>query len=290
MPLVKFLYPIGNYFFDFELLEVIKEITPKDISLKFRYSLENINPVRFTIPIHISHIAYLDCKAEQNFENDKSQSIYSDRVMDVQSNQIMYGYGDDHHVSFASNEKKGFLVLFKPSDRDFDTFDIEFFMKPEGEAYGLYRLRYNFLTRQVTNRYCLKIYEAPNTSFQPPTLISKKQFSLLFANALEIAAIQAEKQLNRAISHHFEIELHGAGKSGFIVSPIEAIDLIFLGEDRFYRIIDIAVIAVYPSKTRIFMRISNHTPSRFEDTWNQPSGTGPFKQIVTDQIRVYSDP
>jgi hypothetical protein len=271
-------------------LEVVKETVLTGISLKFRYSLKNKNPARFIIPIHISHIAYIDCRAEEDFVNDKSQATYSDRVVDLQNNQVMHGYGDDHHVAFAPDEKKEFLVLFKPVDRDFDAFDIEFFMKPEREAYGLYRLRYDFLAKQVTNRYCLKTYEASSPLAQPPTLMSKQQFSLLFANALEIAAVQAEKQLKRAILRQFEIELHGAGKSGYIISPDEALDLIFLGEDRFYRTIDIAVISVWPSKTRIFLRISNHTPSTFEDTWNQPSGMGPFKQIVTDQIRIYRDP
>jgi len=287
MTLSKSLYPFAGYFFEFELLEVVKETTASDISLKLKYSLKNINPVPFIAPIHISHIAYLDCEADQGFERCENQTIVSDRVVDMQNDKVMYGYGDDHHVSFAPDEKREFLVLFGPSDHDFDTFDIEFFMKPDDDAYGLYRLRYDFRMRQVTRRFCLKRYTAGDPSTQPSTTINKHQFSLLFARALEAATVQAEKQLRRSVSRQFEIELHGAGKSGCIVSPAEALDILFIDENRFYRIIDTAVIAVWDAKTRIFLRISSHAPGRFEDTWNQPSGAGPFKQILADPIQVY---
>ena len=161
MAIIRFLYPIvdSGYFFDFELLEVIKERTPDSFALKFRYRLTNKNSIRMQIPIHISHAAYLNCRAEADFKEDKTPAIRSDRVLDLQSNKTMYGYGDDHFVTFEPNEHKEFLVLFEPSAVDFDTFDTEFFMKPDGEEYGLYRLRYEFKSGSVIQRYCLATYQ-----------------------------------------------------------------------------------------------------------------------------------
>ncbi len=160
MTLATFLYPIvESGFFEFQLLEIAKETTPPDVALKFRYSLRNSYPITVQIPINIVHIAYLNCRQERDFKQDKSPRIVSNRVLDLQSNKLMYGYGDDHHVIFEPNEKKEFLVLFEPSATDFETFDTEFLMKPEDAEYGLYRLRYDFQSGRIIRRFCLKTHK-----------------------------------------------------------------------------------------------------------------------------------
>jgi hypothetical protein len=106
----------------FELLEVTKEVTSSNVLLSFRYSLRNNYPIGFQIPTKISHLADLDCRGDKDFDKDKSGRAYSHRVVDLQTNQEMYGYGDDHHVLFEPNEKE-FRVLFEPFEIDFDTFD-----------------------------------------------------------------------------------------------------------------------------------------------------------------------
>jgi hypothetical protein len=161
MALATFLYPIvdSGYFFTLALLEVTKEKNPGNIFLKFRYSMRNTQSFLFQIPIKISHCAYRDCKQEGNFERNINQSLYSDRVIDLQSNRVMYGYGDDHYVVFQPNEEREFLVLFIPSETDFETFDIDFFMKPDDDDYGQYRLRYDFQSGQIIKRYCLRKYQ-----------------------------------------------------------------------------------------------------------------------------------
>ena len=116
--------------------------------------------------------------------------------------------------------------------------------------------------------------------------MQKHEFSQLFSKALEDAAAYAEERLGRAVARDFEIELHGAGHSGICLSPDEALNLLFISEDRFYRVIDVAVIEIRPTKTRIFVRPSDHTPSAFEETWNQPPGAGPFKQIYAEHFRI----
>jgi hypothetical protein len=167
MALEKFLYPIvdSGYFFGFELLDVTKDTMPEPFSLNFKYRLTNLYPMRFQIPIHISHVAYLNCMADYDFEHDPSTRIRSDRVVDVQSNNVMYGYGDDHHVLFEPNEQKEFSVLFKATGTDFETFDTEFFMQPLDGEYGRYRLRYDFKRGQIIQRYCLRKYKVEMKPF-----------------------------------------------------------------------------------------------------------------------------
>jgi hypothetical protein len=158
--ITRFLYPIvdSGYFFDSELLDVIKEDSRESFSLKLKYRLTNNYPIRLQIPIKISQFAYLNCTAENDFASDESSEICSDCVMDLQNNHEMYGYGDDHYVIFEPSEKKEFLVLFQASEQDFQTFDTEFFMKPDDDEYGLYRLRYDFSRGQIIKRYCLRKY------------------------------------------------------------------------------------------------------------------------------------
>ena len=116
--------------------------------------------------------------------------------------------------------------------------------------------------------------------------MNKHNFKELFAKALEAAAINAESKLHLSVPRIFEIELHGGGYSGIMLTPDEALEILYLGDSLFYRIIDIAVIAVFPSQTRVFVRTSGHSPSTFDKTWNQPQGSGPFKQILTQKIHA----
>ena len=62
------------------------------------------------------------------------------------------------------------------------------------------------------------------------------------------------------------------------------IDEIYLGPDQFYRVIDVAVRRVDAEGCTVFMAISGHAPCAFEQTWNQPPGSGPFKQVIASII------
>jgi hypothetical protein len=110
-------------------------------------------------------------------------------------------------------------------------------------------------------------------------LMNKQKFARLFYEAVEKAALDAEKFLERKIPRHVGIELHGANYSGVIITPDEAIDILFIDSNTFYRIIDFAVTSVTEEQTTVFVRASAHEPGPFERTWNNPPGTGPFKQI-----------
>ena len=113
--------------------------------------------------------------------------------------------------------------------------------------------------------------------------MTKSEFRRLFLQALDAAADNAEARLGRQVPRSFEIELHATGASGRTMSVGRALDVIYLGSDRFYKIIDIAIRRVRPGKSVAFVRVSGHPPGPFSQTWD-PSDLGPFKQIIATTI------
>lgn len=116
--------------------------------------------------------------------------------------------------------------------------------------------------------------------------MTKDDFKNLFEAALERSVTSAEEQLQRKLPQNFRILLHGAGHSGDLLHPSAVLDEIYLGEDKFYTIIDIAVVEVSKQSATIFVRVSSHAPVPFEQTWNDPPGNGPFKLLVAKEIRI----
>jgi len=114
--------------------------------------------------------------------------------------------------------------------------------------------------------------------------MTREDFRQLLLRALERAAENAEDTLNRSIARTFRIELHGLGHSGESFKPDDAVDVIYLGPDHFFKIIDVAVTEVTRDSTTVFVRISGHTPCEFAMTWN-PDDLGPFKQLSSMEIR-----
>jgi hypothetical protein len=119
--------------------------------------------------------------------------------------------------------------------------------------------------------------------------MERQQFADLFQSALEEAARNAEAKLARSIPPDFEIELHGAGHSRALLDPQDVLDVLYLGPDRFYRVVDVAVIAVGRHRTRVFVRVSGHEPGSWDQTWNDPPGSGPFHQLIAERIEVTRD-
>jgi hypothetical protein len=114
----------------------------------------------------------------------------------------------------------------------------------------------------------------------------KEEFAQLFLKNVQAALAEAETRLGVAFAPEFEIEFHGCGVPGDTISPQRAVDIMYLGEDRFYRIVDIGVKSVTKNKATIFVRVSGHRPSSFEETWNTPKGNGPFKIIESMSLRA----
>jgi hypothetical protein len=118
--------------------------------------------------------------------------------------------------------------------------------------------------------------------------MTKEEFRQLFEAALETAAKNAEQQLGQSIPHWYRVQLHGAKHAGDVMTIDAAVHALYLGEDRFYRIIDVAITGVSRQFSTAFVRASAHKPSSFEDTWNEPPGSGPFKQLIAEEITITS--
>jgi hypothetical protein len=115
-------------------------------------------------------------------------------------------------------------------------------------------------------------------------------FRNLFVRALNLAADNAEKKLGKPISHSFRIELHAPGSAGALLTVDQALDQIYLGHDRFYKVVDVAIKEVSPAGSVAFVRVSGHKPAEFKETFD-PAAAGPFKQISAATIedrRVHS--
>jgi hypothetical protein len=113
--------------------------------------------------------------------------------------------------------------------------------------------------------------------------MTKGEFRQLFLRALTAAAESAEARLARPIPRSFVVELHAPGSSEQTLSIDEALDQIYLGRDRFYRIIDVAIRRLLPGRCVAFVRVSGNTPVPFSQTW-EPTNLGPFKQILARTI------
>ncbi|HVC60613.1 MAG TPA: hypothetical protein VND19_09670 [Acetobacteraceae bacterium] len=120
--------------------------------------------------------------------------------------------------------------------------------------------------------------------------MTKTEFRELFLRALNIAADNAEAKLAEPVPRSFPVELHAPGCAGRVVNADEAAAQLYLGDDRFYRLIDVAVLRVLPDETVVFVRVSGHRPDSFDHSFD-PSGMGPFKRILAEHVtdrRVHS--
>jgi hypothetical protein len=115
--------------------------------------------------------------------------------------------------------------------------------------------------------------------------VTRQDFSELFLAGLDRAAASAEAQLCRAVPRRFGILRGSPGPDGRRISVEEALSELWISEDRFYRVIDLAPVEVLPSITWVWVRESGHPPSAFDETWNEPRGSGPFKVLVPAKIR-----
>jgi hypothetical protein len=114
-------------------------------------------------------------------------------------------------------------------------------------------------------------------------MMTKRGFRNLFLRALKTAAEIADVRLAARAPRSFLIELHSPTSAGEIMSVDEAMDKIYLGSDRFYRVIDVSVRKISSDQTIAFVRVSGHLPGPYSHTWD-PSHFGPFKQIFSQII------
>jgi hypothetical protein len=110
-------------------------------------------------------------------------------------------------------------------------------------------------------------------------------FRALLLDALERATSAAESQFTRTLPRNFGILRGSPRADGRRIGVEKALAELWLNEERFYLIVDVAVVEASVSTTWLWLRESGHPPGAFDKTWNQPMGAGPFKIMLPERIR-----
>jgi hypothetical protein len=105
--------------------------------------------------------------------------------------------------------------------------------------------------------------------------MDKNRFALLFQEAIRRALQQAGISANFGES---VVEFRGKPNPQQRVAVDEALDLLWLSADLFYRIVDVAAFVGEENPSVLFVRPSGLEPSAYADTW-EPEGLGPFKVL-----------
>jgi len=114
--------------------------------------------------------------------------------------------------------------------------------------------------------------------------MTRADFQKLFQRALISAAKNADKRVVAPISRSFSIELHAPSAPNHIINVDEATDHLYLGDKRFYKIIDVAIKELETDRSVVFVRASGHPPVDFGETCD-PAGLGPFKHMLATTIK-----
>ena len=116
--------------------------------------------------------------------------------------------------------------------------------------------------------------------------MTRDEFKKLFETELEKAIVAQEEIQGRKLPRNFEIEFSGQGVSKELIDVDLATDLLYLGEDEYVYLVDVAAIAANSRITRFFVCASgHHSRPTFDKTYNYEQGTGPFKQLISFQFR-----
>jgi hypothetical protein len=105
--------------------------------------------------------------------------------------------------------------------------------------------------------------------------MDKGSYALLFDEAVRRALKQAG--VFPGVSEPL-VEFHGEPNPTRPLAVDEALDLLWLSTNRFYRVVDVAAVAGEDNPPVIFVRPAGFEPSGYEDTW-EPEGLGPFKVL-----------
>ena len=105
--------------------------------------------------------------------------------------------------------------------------------------------------------------------------MDKGNYALLFEEAVRRALEQAGVSPS---SSEPVVEFHGRPSPEEPVALSEALGLLWLSTERFYRVVDVAAFVGEDNPPVIFVRPAGFEPSGYEDTW-EPDGLGPFKVL-----------
>jgi hypothetical protein len=79
------------------------------------------------------------------------------------------------------------------------------------------------------------------------------------------------------------VQFFGLGHDGTIIDKDSALDLLYLGIDVYYKIVDVMLVSLKGGIATFFVRPSGHPPGPYSQTWG-PSGLGPFRILRSDRV------
>ena len=109
--------------------------------------------------------------------------------------------------------------------------------------------------------------------------VNREEFRTYFNDALNVAAVQAEKHFRVHVPQQKSVELHGAGHGGDRVAPDVAADALYLGPERFYKLVDVVIKWIEGDTAVVFVRVAGFEPCPWEETLD-PGRLGPFKTTM----------
>lgn len=110
-------------------------------------------------------------------------------------------------------------------------------------------------------------------------VVTEETIRRLLDQSIMTAVEEAQQQVSEPLPTQFSIGLEAFGQHGKELSLDEVVSFLYR-DGAFPRIVDIAVRGIRNGRTFIWIRPSNHEYVKdFSQTWNTPSGMGPFKSI-----------
>lgn len=109
--------------------------------------------------------------------------------------------------------------------------------------------------------------------------VSKEVVQLLLEQCIRATLEEVQKQISDPLPAQQYIGLEAFGQHGKELSLDEVMGFLYQ-DGTFPRIVDVAVRGIKNERTLVCLRPSGHTyVDNFSQTWNTPTGMGPFKSI-----------
>ena len=114
---------------------------------------------------------------------------------------------------------------------------------------------------------------------------TKTDFSNRFVLFLERCIQDFEPDVRLVnLDVNFELNLYGTSEW---TSVDDLVELVYITDELFYRIIDVAVLKITPEYVRFLVRPSGHDPVPLHETRAYVEGWGPFNCIYTAYFFSY---
>lgn len=115
--------------------------------------------------------------------------------------------------------------------------------------------------------------------------MNKEIFSDIFHSSIIIALDMCRNKYHKFIPSDFLIKISLMKNKEKLHSFNEAVNIIYINDNEFYKSIDIFVKEIFEGKSIIFVAVSGHDPDIYDNTWDRDY-LGPFKPTVLENIKL----